>query len=330
MKRLVSVALTWFMAVGMAMATETRSFTDDLGHVIQIPVKPQRIVALRGEQFSAPLIELGAPLVGSSGRVDAGLNNGEPYVRGAYDALDFRFEDSGVTWVGSPNGYDFEQIAALNPDLIIIPDWDQDNYDKLSAIAPTAAIQVWGQGMLVRYRKVADLAGRLPEFERLNRRYQERLAHARSVVWDVIGDPSAVSVAIVEVFDGSVYAYRDYGTLSKALRDIGFAQPDYIAGLEDANAEISPEVIQRVDADFMVGTYSMAFGQPITSRIDAWDQTIPGWRDVLHAPKHNQHFFMQRDEMRAVTFRSLNVVTSIVLGEIAGREFVPLNKENSL
>ncbi len=32
---------------------------------------------------------------------------------------------------------------------------------------------------------------------------------------------------------------------------------------------------------------------------------------------------IQRDEMRAVTFRSLNVVNSILLSEIAGREFIP-------
>lgn len=324
MRSLLLIAAAWFGLSGVAMAGEVRTFTDDLGHVIEIPVKPQRIVALRGEQFSAPLIELGAPLVGSSGRVDAGQNNGEPYVRGAYDALDFRFEESNVTWVGSPNGYDFEQIAALNPDLIIIPDWDRDNYEKLSAIAPTAAVQVWGQGMLERYRKVADLAGMLPRFERLHQRYQERLTHASAVIGDSLGDPSSVSVAIVEVFDGKIHAYRDYGTLSEVLGDLGFSQPDYIAGLADANAEISPEVIQQVDADFMIGTYSLAFGQGISQRIQDWNNSVPGWNEVLHAPKHRQHFFLQRDEMRAVTFRSLNVVTSILLSEIAGRGFIPL------
>lgn len=323
MRPLLLIAAAWFGLSGVAMAGEVRTFTDDLGHTIEIPVKPQRIVALRGEQFSAPLIELGAPLIGSSGRVDAGQNNGEPYVRGAYDALDFRFEGSGVTWVGSPNGYDFEQIAALSPDLIIIPDWDQDNYEKLSAIAPTAAIQVWGQGMLERYYKVADLAGMLPQFERLHQRYQERLTHASAVIKDALGDPSSVSVAIVEAFNGKIYAYRDYGTLSKVLGDLGFVQPDYIAGLADANAEISPEMIQQVNADFMIGTYSLAFGQSISQRIQDWNNSVPGWSEVLHAPKHRQHFFLQRDEMRAVTFRSLNVVTSILLSEIAGRNFVP-------
>lgn len=323
MKPWLLVVTTWLALVGAATAEAMRTFVDDMGHTIEVPVQPQRIVSLRGEQFSAPLIELGAPIIGSSGRIDAGQNNGRPYVRGAYDALDFRFEGSGVAWVGTPNGYDFEQIAALDPDLIIIPDWDQDNYDKLSVIAPTAVIQVWGQSMLERYRKVADLAGMLPEFERLSRAYEDRLTQARSVLRDGIGDPSAVSVAVVEITNDKVHAYKDYGTLSKVLRDLGFSQPAFTANLDDARIEISPEMIHLIDADFMIGTYLLAFDQGIQQRRDEWDRAVPNWRDQLHAARHHQHFFIQRDEMRAVTFRSLNVVTSILLSEIAGREFVP-------
>ncbi len=83
MKPWLLVVTTWLALAGAATAEAVRTFVDDVGHTTEVPVQPQRIVSLRGEQFSAPLIELGAPIIGSSGRVDAGQNNGEPYVRGA-------------------------------------------------------------------------------------------------------------------------------------------------------------------------------------------------------------------------------------------------------
>lgn len=304
---------------------ETRLFTDDLGNEVEIPVRPQRIVSLRGEQFTAPLIELGAPLVGSSGLTNPDVNRGRPFVRGAYDLFGFDFEGSGVAWVGSPGEPDLEAIAALEPDLIFITDWQADLRDRLDVIAPTVVIGIWSNPMLERYRKIADAAGRLDAFEAGLAAYTFKRDRAREVVADAVGDPGAVSVAIAEVFGEEFYVYRDYAAISQVLRDLGVSMPDAIAGIEGGNAPFSPELLPEIDADFLIGTYTFTFdGQTPSDRLAAWDALIPGWDRVLHAPRHDQHILLDREPMRALSFRALETTLAILLTHLATRDFVPL------
>lgn len=324
--KLGALAMAGLLAFATAAhGQETRLFVDDQGHEVTIPVSPQRIVSLRGEQFTAPLYELGANLVGSSGLVNEAVNGGRPYVRGAYDALDFRFEESGVTWVGSPNDHDYEAISVVEPDLIIIPDFASDDYDRLSLIAPTVVLRVWGQDMLDMYAKVADLADREETFARLSARYAERLDRARQTLAETVGDTSAISVAVASAFEDRISVYRDYGTLGQVLRDLGFSMPAIIAEMEEANANLSLELLPRIDADFMIDTYWTARNQSPTQKLEAWDAALPGWRDILHAGRHNQVFMVNREEMRAVSFQALRSVLDIIVSQIGTRDFVPLS-----
>lgn len=74
---LVSVAIS-----GAAWALDTRTVTDDLGRVIEIPADPQRIVSLDDNSITLPLIDLGVDLYGSAGRISEA---GTPFVRGLLD-----------------------------------------------------------------------------------------------------------------------------------------------------------------------------------------------------------------------------------------------------
>ena len=318
------LVLAAFAAGTPARAEATRLFVDDLGHEVEIPVKPQRIVSMRGEQFAAPLLELGAPLVGSSGRVDAAVNGGRPYVRGAYDALDFRFENAEVAWIGDPNVHDFEAVAAVEPDLIFLPDFAADSYDRLSLIAPTIVIQIWNQDMLVRYRKIADAAGMLDAFETKLGLWEERLDRARAVLADAIGNPSTVSVVVAEPRDDSLRAFKDYGTLSQVLRDLGFASPSLVADQDDDRVDISPERIHELDADIMISTYWPGNGTTVSAQYEAWANHFPNWREQLHAARTNQYFMINREEMRPVTFAALRSVLDVIVSQIATRGFISL------
>lgn len=309
-------------------AQETRLFIDDAGHEVTIPIKPQRIVSLREEQFTAPLVELGANLVGSSGLVNENVEGGKPYARGAYDALDFRFEGSGVTFVGSPNQHDYEAITAVSPDLIIIPEFAADDYDKLSLIAPTIVLQVWGQNMLDMYRKVADVSDTLPKFEQMLARYEERAERGRATLAETIGDPAKVSIALASAgTDGTLSVYRDYAALSQVLRDLGFAMPKLIADQVEGNSKISVELIEQIDADFMINTYWTANDQSPRQQSEAFDTMLPTWRELLHFGRHNQVFQVNREEMRAVSFAALRSIMEIVISQVATRDFVPLGAD---
>lgn len=326
MHRLIAT-LAVLAALALPVAAQgMRTFTDDAGNTVEIALAPQRIVSLRGEQFTSALHELGAPVVASSGRVSEGVNDGRPYPRGAYDLFNLTFEDGGMAWIGNPNNPDLEAIAAADPDLILIPDWQTELYDQLSAIAPTVVVGIWGNPLLQRYRKVADAAGRLDAYAAMRAAYEAKLDKARAVVADRIGDPSQVSVAIAEVFDGELWVYRDYAALSQVIRDLGFSTPEFIAAIEGGNAQVSPELLPQIDADFLVGTYNVAFDQPPSARLAEFDALVPGWDEVLHAPRHDQHILLDRETMRGVSFRALETTLAILLSHIVTRDFTPLQE----
>lgn len=323
LRQLLSAVALGLLALP-GLAQETRTFVDDTGTEVTVPASPQRIVSLRGEQFTAPLIEMGAPIVGSSGRARAGMNNGEPFPRGAFDRFGTTFDDD-LVWIGGPNDPDLETIAALEPDLILIPDWQTDLRPQLSQIAPTVVINIWSNPMLERYRKIAEAVGQTEAYEAGLALYNLKLEQARLVLADRIDDPSTVSVAIAEAHDGNLNVARDYAALSQVLRDLGFAMPKIIANLEEGNANISVELLPEINADFLIGTYAMGVGQTPSQRIEEWDNLMPAWDSILHAPQHNQHIIINREAMRALSFRSLEAMLELMLSHVVERDFVPLD-----
>lgn len=326
MKRLhLAVAALLAMSFS-AVGQEMRDFTDDLGRTVSVPVSPQRIVSVREEQFTAPLWELGANIVGSAGLTDENKNGGKPYPRGAYDLFHLTFENSDLTWIGSPNEPDFEGIAALEPDMIIAPDWQQDLEGKFSAIAPTVFFTPGTGPALERYRRIADIAGKLDVFNTKLEGYQTRLEVYRAVIADMIGDPADVSVVVAQpaVDDGGISVLGNVEALSQVLHDLGFGEPKIVEELGFTNTVISGELLEDIQADFMIGTYNIAWGQSPTAENAAWEQVAPGWSGFLHAPSHNQHFYIDREPMRALSFRSLEETAAIITSNIAARGFVPL------
>ncbi len=318
---LIAAALS--LSASMGLAQDTRSFTDGAGNVVDIPLQAERIVSLRGEQFTAPLVELGAPIVGSTGNIIDGVNNGEPVIRGAYDLFHTRFTEGGITHVGTSTQPDFEAIASLNPDLILLPDYRAEQYDQLAEIAPTVIINIWSNSARERYRRIADAAGRLDRFEELQAVYDFRLNEGRALVEQMIGDPSKVSVAIAEVRDDRFRVYKVYGAMSNVLDELGFSKPELIENIDGERLDLSPEQVQLIDADFLVSSYAEHFRAPPAEISGYWDVFVPGWDQVLHAPKHNQHIFIAREPMRALSFQSMSEVLAIYLASIVTRDFVP-------
>ena len=80
MRKLTLFAAGLLLLAGLApaFAQETRSFTDDTGRVVDIPVAPLRIVSLQDLAITVPLLELGVTPVGSHGRTTA---EGVPFIR---------------------------------------------------------------------------------------------------------------------------------------------------------------------------------------------------------------------------------------------------------
>ena len=151
-----------------AAAEATREFAADNGDVT-IPVDPERVVATG---YAVPaLIEADASLVGIS-TWERGLAMMSADDRRTYDELD---KVAGETAAST----DYEAIAALEPDLIVIgvpaPVLEDVDMDYLESIAPVVAI---GPTVPDAWRELtqrqADAAGRLDAFETAEAEYEQK------------------------------------------------------------------------------------------------------------------------------------------------------------
>ncbi|WP_028670632.1 ABC transporter substrate-binding protein [Saccharospirillum impatiens] len=316
MKRCLSILM---LLVPMAtFAAETRSFTDGLGDSLNIPVDPQRIVALNDHVLAMPLIELGAPLVGSSGRIAA---DGSHYLRGVKDLLGVDFTNSPIEFVGTYSELDLKKIVSLNPDLLVAFTYhDAATLDQMRKIAPTVVIDS-DQPVLDFIRDLADVAGVLDEYNNRLARYQNRLAEARAI----IPNASDIQVSVIQAYDGKLTVYESYGALGQVISDMGFNQPEAVAAIDDS-AEFSAESLPQFDGDFVFDTYRISAGDLPQNARERMADVLPGWCDILQACRNNQYIALPRTFVYSSSFASLELNIQLLTTHIGGRNFTPFEQ----
>ncbi|WP_127559965.1 ABC transporter substrate-binding protein [Saccharospirillum alexandrii] len=292
----------------------TRTFVDHNGPV-QIPEVPQRIVALNDHVLAMPLIELGAPLVGSSGRV---RDDGSIYLRGVKDLLGVDFDNSPIEFVGTYGELDMEKIVALNPDLIVAFAYhDAETVEQMRKVAPTVVIDT-DQPVLDFIHDLADAAGVMAEYNKRLSRYQARLAEARTI----IPNASEIQVTVLQAWDGKLSVSESYGSLGQVIEDIGFRQPNIVQGIE-GEAEFSAEALTDFDGDFIFDTYRISAGDVPDDARERMAGVLPGWCEVLHACRNNQYITLPRTFVYSSSFASLELNIQLLVTHIGGRDFVP-------
>lgn len=318
-----AVALALALAVATpALAQETRVFTAANGS-FDIPVAPQRIVALNDQIVALPLYEMGAPVVGSAGRVDG---EGNTYLRGGMDTLGIDFSNSDIGYVGQFNALDVEAIAALQPDLIIGGTYtDPAVIDQLQAIAPTLVIDNSALGLVETLRALADASGKGGDFDARYQRYLDNVARTRAY----IGDTAAISATMTFMFPagGELWVYRaNLGAIAQVLSDLGFAQPEAVAALEPTQASWSAELIQELDADFIFGFYRQQPDATPEAVRAAYEAFAPGWCQALTACRNGQ-FILLPGPAFGSTMTGLELALDLVETHVAGRAFTPFQEE---
>ncbi|MEM9033091.1 MAG: helix-turn-helix domain-containing protein [Actinomycetota bacterium] len=169
----------------------TRLITDATGREVEVPLDPQRVVAINWPRTGVMLTSLGFQPVGVSGgspdswREQMAATLGETEVD--LDAIEYL----GAT---PPN---YEAIAATDPDLIFSLPGDDEMNDQLSQIAPTVVIETdaWPEA-LDGERLMAELVGRTEEFDRRLAEYEGRIEAVRAAIGDRI--------------DSLTYTYMDH------------------------------------------------------------------------------------------------------------------------
>ncbi|QHT59024.1 ABC transporter substrate-binding protein [Paenibacillus lycopersici] len=210
-----------------------RAFTDDVGHKIDVPADPQRIVA---PYLEDALLSLG---VTPSAQWSAGallLNYLQPQLKDV-PKLDF---------INLPP----EQIASFKPDLFIVPfavRAEKGAYDQFAKIAPTYVFQDATKDWRKTLLTLGDLLGRTDKANEALTAYDAKMAEIKQSLQDKAADKSA---AILLISDKSFSVMQDrtysgnvvYGTL-------GFRVPPQAEGTDWK--EISLEVLPELDADYI-------------------------------------------------------------------------------
>mgnify|MGYP001214734462 CR=1 FL=1 len=312
MKTAYALAIAALLVLPVA-AQETRSFTDDLGRIVEIPLEPQRIASLQDLAITVPLIELGVMPVASHGRT---TSEGEGFIRGSKVLTGVDFDNSGIQFLGN-QPVDIEAVAAAEPDLIITTPWQDAPVEQLEAIAPTIVLDDEARGDFAIYDVLTEITGTQDRLTVLKDRYAGQVEQIRRFI-----DTGDVSVNVIQGVDGQVLSWHTYGALGKLLRDAGFTFPDRVEAIPEGEFErMSAETLPELDADFLFVTYRTDTGETPADAYAQLEAVMPNFCEFLFACKNNQMIVMPREEASASSYYGLGVLSYTVLSHISGRRF---------
>jgi iron complex transport system substrate-binding protein len=154
-------------------------------------------------------------------------------------------------------GMPLERIAALRPDVILATNAVglAESWDKLNRIAPVVAglegegIDSWQDTAL----RIGRALGREDRARELVDEVEAKVAQARD------DNPAfeGRTISFFNFFEGSPYVINTESDFSiRFLSELGFELPPAVAALrgEDGRAKISPERLDTLDADVIMGT----------------------------------------------------------------------------
>ena len=146
---------------------ETRTVTDSEGNEVEVPTEPQRIVTLHFAATEA-LVDLGLTPVGQGS-----FNDGLLPPEKAEDVKD-------VPTVNTEDGLQLEAIAALKPDLILVPNMiDPSDIEQLREIAPSYIYTHSGEeraNWSGRVAQIADATNQSSKIDELESAMEKRQA----------------------------------------------------------------------------------------------------------------------------------------------------------
>lgn len=307
---MVRVTAGFCLALGMTAAAwgqDTRSFTDDLGRVVDVPAEPKRIVTLWDGFLTVPLLELGVVPAGSQGRGDAG----GAYIRGAELLAGVDFAEGGIAWVGN-YPVDIERILAVEPDLIITAPWMEIDPERLQQIAPTVSIDPSSQPMSETFAELAELTNTQERLAALQRQYEAQIARLKQFV------PADLTVStLFFAAPGEIYADNGAGNVSRILADIGLSQPEAVKLEPTSDNAYSSEMLQTLDADVILSLFYSDAGTSPADHAAFAEATLPDFCQRLQACRNGQMYYLPIEESYASSYTALGRIASSMLTVLA-------------
>lgn len=314
MLRSLALATGLTLLAGPVLAQETRLFIDDLGREVQVPVDPQRIVSLGGKNVTVPLIELGVIPVGSQGTQ---REDGSRIIRASGVTTGVDFDNSDIVFVGD-YPVDIEAVAALEPDLIIWPDWqDGIAVEQLEALAPTVAFFT-DSGLHDAQDFFAELVGAEAALAFNRSRYERQIAQIRALV------PEGTGASVIQGVNGQMYVCHTYSVLGGVLREAGFTLPDATNAIGEGDCQFfSAESIQEFDADWVFITYRTDREQTPADAVAGMESVLPVWCDALTACREGRVVYLPRAEATTPSYDAAMAIAFSVLTHLSQPHLQP-------
>lgn len=233
------LGFTLMVTPSMAQIAQTISSTADgrlVKHAMgqtEIPLAPERIVTLHNV-FAEALVVMGLSPIGSVDRP-----SGMPTQ--LLESL------AGTISVGLHSDPNFELVLTLEPELILAQEAQQgDNYERLSAIAPTLLLNEPDNEWREWYHGLGEALGRTEEVDAAITAYDDRAAATRAVLAEERGDET---VLLLRVREKDIRVYGGARRSGPVLfNDLGLT-PHEMVPLDDDHTEISAENIPWLTAD---------------------------------------------------------------------------------
>lgn len=222
-------------------ADGTRAVETAFGSV-DIPVAPQRVVALEGG--TGPLLEAGiVPVATADG------DWADSFLPAEYEQV------ADLPVVLGPDGWDYEAISALEPDLLVgfvrggkdeeLSAEKQAEFEKLSRIAPTVLIRATGSATVKDAAvEIAEALGDGDDARAARTEYEARVEEISTEYADVL---AAHTFAALDSYE-EVTVYSEISWLGGILTDLGAPLPAVVADETQENGVfLSYEELAQLD-----------------------------------------------------------------------------------
>lgn len=228
-----------------AGSTETREIIDLAGRTVEIPVSPQRVLAVGPNRIGVALVSNGVQPAGWTGIEEDRAVLGSLAADGVdIDAMEL------FGLFGEPN---LEAIAAADVDLIIAP---RDGVVELyEGVAPVVVANMDTTDSLEVERFVAELVGTEDRYDARVAAFEEQVQGVRDRLGDQI---EGLTYTYIEYFGPeAVYAYdvdgtEDWFASIRAFDAIGLtASPSQDVADDEGFVQISAEQLAEFDADLV-------------------------------------------------------------------------------
>jgi iron complex transport system substrate-binding protein len=243
----VAVALSLWGCGGNAIgstaagnAGQLRTVYDIDERSIEVPLNPQRVVTLSEPTLDGALALGVVPVGTTAGR---GQNTVPSYLSDVA---------SGIPLVGNVANPNYEEIAKVRPDLILVDGTSINNNAEIIAIleeiAPVVATGYAGGDWRINFRLVADALNRSDEGEQVIADYER---HASEVA-ALLGGYENSTFSIVRWQGTSAAMILNELPPGRVLLDLGLARPENQNHDGRGHAEpVSLENLGEIDADYL-------------------------------------------------------------------------------